>query len=153
MKLQWNKEILSRSPEETWKIAAALLTEVPGRAILALHGELGAGKTCFVQGLALALGIAQPVTSPTFTIVNEYRAGRPLHHIDLYRLGGPDEIVALGFDEYLEADGVTAIEWAERASGLLPPATIHIQFTSLPNPDERLILIRRHGTAGIPVNP
>lgn len=142
MKFQWNKPMLSQSPEETWAIAAALLVDVTGSAVLALHGDLGAGKTCFVQGLACALGITQPVTSPTFTIINEYRAARPLYHIDLYRLGGPDEIIALGFDEYLEADGVTAIEWAERAGELLPPSAIHIEFRSLPRPDERSILIR-----------
>lgn len=145
VQLRWNRPMHSSSTEETWAIAAALAAETPRDAVLALHGEMGAGKTCFVQGLARALGISRPVTSPTFTMVNEYRAPRPLRHIDLYRLGGPEEVAALGFDDYLEADGIVAIEWAERAGDLLPPNVIHVELTPLPNPDERTILIRRVG--------
>lgn len=146
LKLQWNEPVVSRSPEDTWELAGALIDQLPGRAVIAMHGELGAGKTCFVQGLGIALGVDQPVTSPTFTIVNEYRGTRPLYHIDLYRLSGPDEVLALGFDEYLNADGITVIEWAERAAELLPPDTIHIELTVLPSPDSRRIVLRQDGT-------
>ena len=119
----------TRTPEETWAVAEQLSALLPGRAILALHGDLGAGKTCFVQGLAQAMGIARPITSPTFTLVQEYRGSRRLVHIDLYRIGSPDELLHLGFEEYLHQDGVVAIEWAERAGDLLPPDTRHLYFT------------------------
>ena len=82
--------IISHSVEDTWNIARSLIDQLPDRAVLALHGELGSGKTCFVQGLAAALDISQAITSPTFTIVNEYSGTRPLYHIDLYRLNSPD---------------------------------------------------------------
>ena len=138
------KRVVSRSPEETRALAQSLLHALPPQAVVALHGELGSGKTCFVQGLALARGIPQAVTSPTFTIVNEYQGGiRPLYHIDLYRLRSPDEVPALGFDEYLEVDGITVIEWAERAGDLIPASAIHVTFEVLPNPDERLITFRQ----------
>lgn len=120
----------TRSPEETWAVAEKIAAQLPARAILALHGELGAGKTCFVQGLARALGIHRPITSPTFTLVQEYRlAARRLVHIDLYRIASPDELLHLGFEDYLLEDGVVAIEWAERAGDLLPPDTRHLYFS------------------------
>jgi tRNA threonylcarbamoyladenosine biosynthesis protein TsaE len=129
-------------PEATWRLAGELLERLPaGRAVIALQGDLGSGKTCFVQGLALALGIRVPVTSPTFTVINEYPGARPLYHIDLYRLHGPDEVLALGFEDYLESDGITAVEWPERAGDLLPPDTVHVHLTALAQPDERLISI------------
>ncbi len=121
-------EFETRTPEETWAVAAQIAARLPIRVVLALHGELGAGKTCFVQGLARALGITRPITSPTFTLVQEYRASRRLVHIDLYRIGSPDELLHLGFEDYLQEDGVVAIEWAERAGDLLPPDTHHLYF-------------------------
>jgi tRNA threonylcarbamoyladenosine biosynthesis protein TsaE len=121
-------EFVSRSPEETHRLAAELLQAHPGHTVIALHGDLGSGKTCFVQGLAEAIGVTEPVTSPTFTLVNEYRGERLLTHIDLYRLTDPDEALAMGLEELLESDGITAIEWAERAGDLLPPETLHLRF-------------------------
>jgi tRNA threonylcarbamoyladenosine biosynthesis protein TsaE len=137
-------EHLSSSPQETQDLAARVLSELPARAVLALHGDLGSGKTCFVQGLARALGINRCVTSPTFTIVNQYRTGsRPLCHIDLYRLAPGKDLDMLGLDEQMDEPGVTVIEWAERAQGLLPPGTIHIRFEVLPGEDSRRIQISR----------
>jgi tRNA threonylcarbamoyladenosine biosynthesis protein TsaE len=136
-----SEQIISRSPEETRALAARVLAALPERAVIALHGELGSGKTCFVQGLALVLGIGQPVTSPTFTMINEYRGERPLYHVDLYRVRNPDEAVDLGLDEYLPADGITVIEWAERAGDLIPPDAAHVYFRTLKDPDEREIRI------------
>lgn len=133
---------VSRSPEETWEIARRLLEQLPGPAVIALHGTLGAGKTCFVQGLAIAMGIDAPVTSPTFTVINEYRAaGRRLAHVDLYRLHNIDEIVALGFEDYMAGGGITAVEWAERAGDLVPPDAVHVTITAGGDPDERRIAI------------
>jgi tRNA threonylcarbamoyladenosine biosynthesis protein TsaE len=100
----------------------------PGDAV-ALHGELGAGKTCLVKGIARGLGVTQDVTSPTFTIVHEYRGGRlPLVHVDLYRLDTPQQAAAIGIEDYLYGKAVTVIEWAERIAPLLPPHTIHVRL-------------------------
>lgn len=96
--------------------------------VVALHGNLGAGKTCFTQGLAQAAGVTEPVCSPTYTLISEYQGTVPFHHIDLYRLGGPEEAYDLGLDEILETDGITVIEWAERAAELIPPDAIHIRL-------------------------
>jgi len=143
-----NRTFVSDGPEATWKIARQLVKSIEERApgqdsgtILALHGDLGSGKTCFVQGLAKALGIKQAVTSPTFTIVNEYKGRRPLYHIDLYRLKESGEAMDFGFEEYLEAKGITAIEWAERAGDLIPASAIHIHFKTMASADEREITL------------
>ncbi len=135
-------ECTTRSPQETQAVAAALVASVGRTATLALHGDLGSGKTCFVQGIARALGIARPVTSPTFIIVNEYKSDRPLFHVDLYRLESVREVGSLALDEYTEADGICAVEWAERAGDLLPPGAIHVHFTNTDRPDERRVLVR-----------
>ena len=137
--------LISRSPEETRAIARRVAASCGRRAVLALHGELGSGKTCFVQGIAQALGICRPVTSPTFTIISEYAGSKRLFHIDLYRLGSEDELLTLGIDEYFESDGITAIEWAERAGRLLPPGCLHAYFEPLPDADSRRIVIQRGG--------
>jgi tRNA threonylcarbamoyladenosine biosynthesis protein TsaE len=118
----------TNSPEETWALASELVEELPAGTVIALHGDLGAGKTCFIQGLAVALGIDEPITSPTYTLIGEYEGRLPLHHIDLYRLSGPVEALGLGLEEYFDASGITAIEWAERAEGLLPPDPLHIRI-------------------------
>lgn len=119
---------ITNSPEETWALAAALAEELGPGTVMALHGELGAGKTCFIQGYAAALGIDEPITSPTYTLIGEYEGRLPLHHLDLYRLSGPEEALGLGLEEYFDIKGITAIEWAERAEGLLPPDLLHIQI-------------------------
>ncbi len=142
LEFEWGREYISNSVEDTWAVAASLVAELPLRAVLALHGNLGAGKTCFVQGVAIALGINQPMTSPTFTIVNEYYGDRYLCHIDLYRLSGADEVLALGFDEYLEAKGIIAVEWSERAEEIFPSDAIHVDIKSMGLSDTRVIVIR-----------
>ncbi len=120
--------VKTNSPEETWALAAELADKLGRGSVIALHGDLGAGKTCFIQGLAAALGIDEPITSPTYTLIGEYEGRLPLHHIDLYRLSGPTEALGLGLEEYFDANGITAIEWAERAEGLLPPDLLHIRI-------------------------
>jgi len=115
---------------------------VGSRATFALHGDLGSGKTCFVQGVARALGVERPVTSPTFVIMNEYRAQRLLVHVDLYRLESVREVEALALDEYTETDGICAVEWAERAGDLLPADAVHVHFANTDCPDERRIGVR-----------
>ncbi len=130
---------LTHSPEETQTLAAELVTTLAPGAVLALHGELGAGKTCFVQGLAQGLKVQQPVSSPTYTLVNEYRGHLALFHIDLYRLQTADQALDLGLDEYLEGDGITVIEWPERAASVLPENTLHIYLEHGEQADERRI--------------
>lgn len=127
---------ISNSPADTWNIAADFFQTLKKKmggapaspAVIALHGNLGAGKTCFTQGLAQAAGVKEPVCSPTYTLISEYQGSVPFHHIDLYRLGGPEEAYDLGLDEYLETNGITVIEWAERAAELIPPDAIHVRL-------------------------
>ena len=95
-------------------------------SVIALHGELGSGKTTFVKGLAAALGVPDLVTSPSFSLVNEYEGRVRLFHVDLYRLQGPQEVELLDLETILAAGGITVIEWAERGEGLLPEGTLHI---------------------------
>ena len=103
------------APEETIRIGSDLATTLSAGTVILLSGELGAGKTVFAQGVAAGLGVAVPVTSPTYTLVSEYQ-GRsvPFYHMDLYRLGGDDPFEELGAEEYVQSDGVTAIEWPEQ---------------------------------------
>ena len=112
----------------------------PGDAV-ALHGELGAGKTCLVKGIARGLGITQDVTSPTFTIVHEYRGGRlPLVHVDLYRLDTPQDAAEIGIEDYFCGEVVTVIEWAEKIAPLLPQRAIHVRM-ELRGENERTIVV------------
>jgi len=135
---------ITRGEAETRAVAARLAARLTNRAVLALEGELGAGKTCFVRGLAAALGSPAAVTSPTFTLRHDYAGGRhTLRHFDLYRLPSAAAAPDLELDECVEEDGWTVIEWPERAAGLLPPRTIRIRLTLGAAPDERRIEIFR----------
>ena len=120
---------VSSCPEDTWKIAEKLVSLVNKQGIIALHGDLGAGKTCFVQGMSRALGIGIPISSPTYTLIDEYEGENPLYHIDLYRLSNSIEVLGIGLEEYLEKDGLIAIEWAERGEDLLPEDSIHVHIS------------------------
>jgi tRNA threonylcarbamoyladenosine biosynthesis protein TsaE len=114
------------SVEAAQAFGASWATELVGGEIFALHGVLGAGKTQLAKGLARGLGFLGDVTSPTFTIVHEYRGGRlPMYHIDLYRIQNEKDAIDIGLEEYLPGEGVTVIEWPERIPTLLPPETQH----------------------------
>lgn len=107
-------EFFTNSTEETEALGCRLADRLRGGEILAFRGDLGAGKTAFTRGLARGLGISMGVTSPTYTIVNEYEGGRlPLFHFDMYRLKSADDLFDLGWEEYLERGGVCAVEWSE----------------------------------------
>ncbi len=122
---------LSNSPEETEKIGAELGRRLAPGAVIAFRGDLGAGKTAFTRGLAQGLDIQERVTSPTYTIVNEYLTGRlPLFHFDMYRLGSADDLFDIGWEDYLERGGVCAVEWSERvAEALIGAVTVTIEKT------------------------
>jgi len=121
---------ISPSPADTIAHGHALAATLRRGDVLALSGDLGAGKTHFVKGLAAGLGAPASVTSPTFTLLHEYRGGRlPLYHFDFYRLDHADEALRIGLDEYLFGDGVCVIEWAEKFPALLPPHTRWLRFT------------------------
>ena len=126
---------ISHSPEET-----AALGEAWGRAatsglVIALSGDLGAGKTQLAKGIARGLGVTDRVHSPTFALVNEYRGGRlPLFHVDLYRLETSDQIIAAGLEEYFHPTGVAVIEWAERWFGETPGSKLNFQRTMVKTP-------------------
>lgn len=107
-------EFITKSPAQTERVGEALGKRLSAGAVIAYRGDLGAGKTAFTRGLARGLGITESVTSPTYTIVNEYLGGRlPLFHFDMYRLGGEDELFDIGWEDYLERGGVCAVEWSE----------------------------------------
>lgn len=135
--------VVTQGPEQTRALAQRLAGELGPGSVLALHGEVGSGKTCFVQGLARALGVRGPISSPTFILVNEHAGRLPLFHVDLYRIRSEEEADTLAFEEYLESDGVTVVEWAERAAALWPARTVHLYFQIGDHPDTRLITIRR----------
>lgn len=122
--------VITTSAEQTWRIGEMLGARLGAGDTVCLYGDLGAGKTSFSYGIAQGVEVKTDyVTSPTFTFVNEYAGRVPFYHIDLYRLKGPDELENIGFDEYIESDGVTVIEWAERAEDELPAEGLSIYLS------------------------
>ena len=116
-------EFITHSPEETEKIGEALAKSLQPGTILAYRGDLGAGKTAFTRGLARGLGCKETVTSPTYTIVNEYLGGRlPLFHFDMYRLASSDDLWDIGWEDYLDREGVYAVEWSENVQDAMENA-------------------------------
>ena len=133
-------QFITHSAEETEALGERLAQTLTGGEVVAYFGELGAGKTAFTRGLARGLGISMRVTSPTYTIVNEYSGGRlPLFHFDMYRLGSSDELFDIGWEDYLARGGVCAVEWSENVTDALDGAiTVRIEKTAA---DERRITI------------
>ena len=136
-------ELLSHSPEDTEDIGARLAEQLEPGAVVAFTGDLGAGKTAFTRGLARGLGIPDRITSPTFTIVNEYEGGRlPLFHFDMYRLGSADELFDIGWEDYLARGGVCAVEWSEHAEGAFEEEPIWVDIRRGESDEQRVISIR-----------
>ena len=116
-------EFLTNSPEETERVGASLGKILHAGTVIAYEGDLGAGKTAFTRGLARGLGYRDPVTSPTYTIVNEYLGGRlPLFHFDMYRLSSSEDLWDIGWEDYLERGGICAVEWSENVADALENA-------------------------------
>ncbi len=137
-------EIVSENAEQTVAIGFAIGEKAGAGDIFALSGELGAGKTCWTCGLARGVGVDDhyTITSPTFTLINEYPGKYPLYHFDVYRLNGAGDLDDLGYDEYLSGKGVIVIEWAEKIVNALPPDIVTIHFTYV---DENKRIIRISG--------
>lgn len=119
---------LLRDREETRRWGEALGALLQPGDVLALVGDLGAGKTTLTRALARGLGISTPVTSPTFTLLQEYAGRIPMFHIDAYRLDRPEDLIDLGFEDYLEREGVMVVEWADRVMPLLPPERLVLEM-------------------------
>ena len=129
-------EFLTHSPDETQRVGAALAKTLRGGEVIAFLGDLGAGKTAFTRGLAEGLGVTDAVTSPTYTIVNEYLTGRlPLFHFDMYRLGSSEELFDIGWEDYLARGGVCAVEWSENVQDALE-APITVRIDRVPDGDD-----------------
>lgn len=143
-------EIITNNSWETQKLGRLLGQLLQPGDVLVVSGELGAGKTTFVQGLAEGLGVDAQVTSPTFTIIHEYQGIRcPLYHIDAYRLEDPREVEELGLEEYFYGDGVTAVEWAENIIQWLPQDYLYVKIIKTPgNEGWRKITISLQGDGG-----
>lgn len=133
---------LSRSPAETEALGFDFAGTLGRGAVVALVGDLGTGKTCFVRGAVRALGVPGSVTSPTYSIVNAYSGAAPVFHMDAYRLKSEDEMVRIGFEDYLAQDGFCFIEWADRIPGLVPKTAARVYFTET-SATEREIRIER----------
>ncbi len=143
------------SVEETWALARRFAAELKPGDVVCLEGDLGAGKTTFTQGLAAALGVKGRVTSPTFCIVQEHAAAETgaggidlLVHMDLYRLQGEDDVLAIGWEDYLARGAVLVVEWPERAGELIPPSARHIAFHHL-GEESRIIRIDTSGNLDV----
>ena len=129
-------EYISNSPTETEALGEALAARLTAGTVVAFTGDLGAGKTAFTRGLARGLGVPDRVTSPTFTIVNEYLGGRlPLFHFDMYRLPDSDALFDIGWEDYLSRGGVCAVEWSEQVADALPEGTVYVTLTRHPEHD------------------
>ena len=135
-------EFVTHSREETEALGARLAAALTGGLVVAFTGDLGAGKTAFVSGMARALGVEERVTSPTFTIVNEYEGGRlPLFHFDMYRLDSADELFHIGWEDYLARGGVCAVEWSENVEEAIENDAVRVSIVRGDGDDDRLITI------------
>ena len=143
------RKVKTNSAEETYEFAKNFGQALLGGCTIALDGDLGAGKTVFVQGLAAGLGIDKPITSPTFTIVRQYQGRLPLNHFDVYRIEEPEELYEIGFSEYLGNGQVTVIEWAERIAMLLPENTVFIKMTGAGEEPREILVQGEESLKGI----
>ncbi|MBM7855357.1 tRNA threonylcarbamoyladenosine biosynthesis protein TsaE [Desulfohalotomaculum tongense] len=121
-------EIISKSPEDTRRLGKLLGQLAEPGDVFCLYGDLGAGKTSFSQGVAEGLGVNEYVTSPTFTLINEYQGHYPFYHMDVYRLSGAGDMADLGYEEYFYGNGVTLVEWADVVSEVLPEERLDLKI-------------------------
>lgn len=133
----------SKSPDETYNIGLSIGKQLSPGSILCIEGEMGAGKTALSQGIIRGLGVEEKyITSPTYTLVNEYNVGKlPIYHFDIYRVGDYDELLAIGFDEYLSEDSIAIIEWADMIKEDLPANKIWITIEKTDSEDLRTLIV------------
>ena len=136
---------LTRSTDETLELAGTVGELLRAGDVVSLVGDLGAGKTVFARGVARALGVTEPVVSPSFTIVREYDGRMPLVHVDVYRIDTVQELYDLGFEELVRDDGVTLVEWGDMIDGLLPGDRLDVRLTPGATDDERIVEIEGQG--------
>ena len=134
-------EYLSHSPEETEQLGEQLGRTLRPGSVVAYRGDLGMGKTAFTRGLARGLGCTCRVTSPTFTIVNEYSGALPLFHFDMYRLDSSDDLFDIGWEDYLSRGGVCAVEWSERVEDAMPDDTLWVSIARGTGENDRIITV------------
>lgn len=140
---------ISKSEQETERIGSEFAASLPGGTVVAMYGDLGAGKTAFVRGMAQGLGIPQRVTSPTFTIVNEYEGGRlPLFHFDMYRLRDADDLFDIGWEDFLRRGGICAVEWSENIRDALDEDTLWVDIRRGVTDGQRIITLHGPGLDG-----
>lgn len=132
--------IISHTPGETFELGRSLAAQLRRGDVLALAGDLGAGKTQFAKGIAAGLGVSSEVMSPTFTLIHEHEGRLPFFHIDLYRLESEEEVLRIGLDDYLAGEGVTLVEWADKFPGLMPRGVRWIRFRPLEGDDREILL-------------
>ena len=141
-------EYITHSPAETEAVGEALAKTLRPGTVLAFRGDLGAGKTAFTRGLGRGLGCTERVTSPTYTIVNEYTSGRlPLFHFDMYRLRSSEDLFDIGWEDYLERGGVCAVEWSENVADAMPEGTVYVTIERAPEGENARIITITGGRA------
>ncbi len=133
-------EVITNSPEETESVGATLAKNLTSGAVVAMFGDLGAGKTAFVRGMAAGLSSPSRVTSPTFTIVNEYEGRLPLFHFDMYRLASSDELFDIGWEDYLARDGICVVEWSENVPGAFDGTEMRVSIEKLTDTQRKIII-------------
>jgi tRNA threonylcarbamoyladenosine biosynthesis protein TsaE len=137
--------LVTASPEETRTVGRSLAGFLGPRDVVSLTGDLGAGKTTFVQGAAEGLGVTEPVLSPTFTLVRRYRGSIPVYHLDVYRLERIQEVLDVGFEEILDEGAVVFVEWGDAIDALLPLEHVQVELTLPVEGDERRLALTWHG--------
>ena len=140
-------EYLSHNEQETEALGQRLAAALSPGAVVAYRGGLGMGKTAFTRGLAKGLGYSGRVTSPTFTIVNEYRGKIPLFHFDMYRLDSSDALFDIGWEDYLDRGGVCAVEWSENVADAMPEGTVYVTIRRSPEGENARIITITGGRA------
>ena len=138
---------ITHGAEETRELGAALAGMLQAGDVVLLVGELGAGKTCFAQGVAHGLEVKEQVTSPTFTLMREYRGRLPLYHLDAYRLDGAADLFAIGVDEYLDSGGVLLVEWGDRARDFFTMDRLEVAFSFDVGDEDRRIALTPYGSS------
>lgn len=143
-------DLVTRAPEETRELGAALAELLVPGDVISLTGDLGAGKTCLVQGAARSLGVHEPVGSPTFVLVREYRGEIPVYHLDVYRLDRLQEVLDLGFEDLLDPGGVIFIEWGDAIDPLLPDSYLEVELSISGDDEMRLLAVTGRGSSWAP---